>query len=297
MKFQGVMPALITPLTPEETVNTSVLQDMIEYFLEKKVSGFYLAGATGEGLALRPEERRTLAECAVSTVKGRVKCIVQVACTDFKEAIALAKHAESVGADAISATPPLFFRYTEEDVYNYYKVLADTVHIPLMIYNSPLAGFAITPEFAARTFEIDNVTSIKWTSSDYYSLMKLKQLTNGEMCIMNGPDEMLLMGLCAGADGGIGATYNFMFPLFRGVYDSFRSGDIAMAQKYQNKVTEIIRALRQFSTIPAAKALLEEMGFSAGNATFPMKQLSKAQRQEVVQVMRKAGWTDGEFTL
>ena len=60
---------------------------------------------------------------------------------------------------------------------------------------------------------------------------------------------------------------------------------------------EMIRALRQFSTIPAAKALLEEMGFPAGNATFPMKQLDEQQRREVVAVMRKAGWTDGEFTL
>lgn len=297
MKFKGIMPALVTPLTPEENVNTSVLQELIEYFLKERASGFYLAGATGEGLALRPEERRILAECAVSTVKGRVPCIVQVASTDFHEAIALAKHAESVGADAISATPPLFFRYDEDDVFNYYKALANAVNIPLMIYNSPLAGFAITPEFAARVFEIDNVTSIKWTSSDYFGLMKLKLLTNGEMCIMNGPDEMLLMGLSAGADGGIGATYNFMFSLFRGVYDHFLSGDISMAQKYQNKVTEMIRALRRFSTIPAAKALLAEMGFEVGCAAFPLKQMGPKERQEVARVMREAGWTDGKFTI
>lgn len=297
MFFTGVMPALCTPLHEDESVNTKVVGQLIEYFLGQGADGFYIAGATGEGLALRPDERRILAETAINAVNGRKPCIVQVASTDFSEAIRLAKHAEEVGAAAISATPPLFFRYDESDVYNYYKALADAVHIPLMVYNSPLAGFPLTPDFIAKLFKIDNITSIKWTSSDYYGLMKLKQLTNGEINVMNGPDEMLLMGLSAGADGGIGATYNFMLPLFRGVYDSFKAGDMAKAKKYQDKVTEIIAALRSFTTIPCAKALLEEVGFDMGNATFPMKRYDAEQKKALVKAMRAGGWTDGEYKI
>lgn len=297
MFFTGVMPALCTPLHEDESVNTKVVEQLIEYFLGQGADGFYIAGATGEGLALRPDERRILAETAINAVNGRKPCIVQVASTDFSEAIRLAKHAEQSEAAAISATPPLFFRYDENDVYNYYKALADAVHIPLMVYNSPLAGFPLTPDFIAKLFKIDNITSIKWTSSDYYGLMKLKQLTNGEINVMNGPDEMLLMGLSAGADGGIGATYNFMFPLFRGIYDNFKSGNMEMAKKYQDKVTQIITALRSFTTIPCAKALLEEVGFEMGNATFPMKRYNAEQKKELVKAMRAGGWTDGEYEV
>ena len=297
MFFTGVMPALITPLHEDESVNTKVVGQLVEYFLGQGADGFYVAGATGEGLALRPDERRILAETAINAVNGRKPCIVQVASTDFSEAIRLAKHAESVGAAAISATPPLFFRYDENDVYNYYKALADAVHIPLMVYNSPLAGFPLTPDFIARLFKIDNVTSIKWTSSDYYGLMKLKQLTNGEINVMNGPDEMLLMGLTAGADGGIGATYNFMFPLFRGIFDSFKAGDMEKAKKYQDKVTQIIAALRSFVTIPATKAMLEDIGFEMGNATFPMKRYDAEQKKALVKAMREGGWTGGEYEI
>ena len=297
MFFTGVMPALCTPLHEDESVNTKVVEQLIEYFLGQGADGFYIAGATGEGLALRPDERRMLAETARNAVNGRKPCIVQVASTDFSEAIRLAKHAEQSEAAAISATPPLFFRYDENDVYNYYKALADAVHIPLMVYNSPLAGFPLTPDFIAKLFKIDNITSIKWTSSDYYGLMKLKQLTNGEINVMNGPDEMLLMGLSAGADGGIGATYNFMFPLFRGIYDNFKSGNMEMAKKYQDKVTQIITALRSFTTIPCAKALLEEVGFEMGNATFPMKRYNAEQKKELVKAMRAGGWTDGEYEV
>ncbi len=82
-------------------------------------------------------------------------------------------------------------------------------------------------EFCKKLFEIDNVTSVKWTSPDFYQLLRLKDITNGEMAVMNGSDEMLLSGLCAGADGGIGATYNYhQLENIRGIYDSFKEGNI-----------------------------------------------------------------------
>ena len=176
MRFTGVMPALVTPLNADETINTAVLKDLIDALLQKGADGFYVGGATGEGIALRAKERMVLAEGAVDAAADRKPCIIHIASADFNDAIALAKHAEQVGADGISAIPPLFFQYDEDDVYQYYKKLAEAVHIPLMIYYNPAAGFAINAKFAARMFEIDNITSIKWTSPDYCGMMELKNL-------------------------------------------------------------------------------------------------------------------------
>lgn len=203
MKIKGIIPALITPLDENECINTETLKQLMTDLTNKGADGFYIAGATGEGYALRPHERKILAEAAVNNLKGTsLPCIIQVASTDFNTATALAKHAESCDADAISATAPLFFSYSEDDVFNYYKKLADSVHIPLMVYYNPFAKFPMDAKFAKRLFEIDNVTSIKWTSSDFYQMMMLKNITHGEMEIINRFDEMLLMGLCSGADGG-----------------------------------------------------------------------------------------------
>jgi N-acetylneuraminate lyase len=296
MFFKGIMPAIVTPLLPDESVNLPVLDQLMRFFLTVGADGFYVAGATGEGLALRTPERMKLTEAAVAAA-GDKPCIVQVASTDFSQAIALAKHAQSAGAAAISATPPLFFRYDEQDVYNYYKALADAVDIPLLVYNSPLAGFPMTPEFIIRLFGIENVTGVKWTSSDYFGLMKLKQQTHGEINVMNGPDEMLLMGLTAGADGGIGATYNFMLPLFCQIYHHFVNGRLEDARQYQMKVTQLITALRAFSTIPAAKAMLQHKGFDVGNCAFPLKQLNDEQKARVIRVMGEAGWNHEVFGM
>jgi len=290
MKFEGIMPALVTPLNADESINTEVLSDLINYDLEKGANGFYVGGATGEGLALRTEERMVLAEAAVKAADGRAPIIVQIAAMDYGDAIALAKQAESVGADAISATPPLFFAYDEDDVYNYYKGLADAVHIPLMMYYNPAAGFNMSAEFAARMFEVDNITSIKWTNPRYDEVIRLKELTHGEMNVINGPDEMLLMGLSAGADGGIGTTYNFMVDKYLKIYDSFKRGDIITAQRTQTEADMVIAKLRRYKTIPATKVLVEAMGFAVGNATFPMKRYTEEEKKALVADFKSAGW-------
>ena len=289
MKFKGVMPALVSPLDANENINVPVLNQLLTDLLAKGADGFYLCGATGEGIAIDPEQRMVLAEEAIKTVDGRKPCIVQVASGNFEDAIRLAKHAEKVGAAAISATPPLFFSYDKDDVYNYYKKLADAVSIPMMIYYNPAAGFHINADIAAKMFEIDNVTAIKWTSSDYYQMMRLRDLTKGEMNIINGPDEMLLMGLSAGADGGIGTTYNFMFDIIRGIYDNFMKGDLETAREYQTRAIRIISVLLSYKIIPAAKAVLEAQGYAVGNATFPMKRYTDAEKATIVEQMKAAG--------
>ena len=289
MKFKGVMPALVSPLDANEKINVPVLNQLLTDLLAKGADGFYLCGATGEGIAIDPEERMVLAEEAIKTVGDRKPCIVQVASGNSEDAIRLAKHAEKVGAAAISATPPLFFSYDKDDVYNYYKKLADAVSIPMMIYYNPAAGFHINADIAAKMFEIDNVTAIKWTSSDYYQMMRLRDLTKGEMNIINGPDEMLLMGLSAGADGGIGTTYNFMFDIIRGIYDNFMRGDLETAREYQTRAIRIISVLLSYKIIPATKAVLEAQGYEVGNATFPMKRYSDAEKATIVEQMKAAG--------
>lgn len=289
MKFEGVIPALATPLTEEEHVNVPVLRALIERLLAEGADGFYIGGATGEGLALRTEERMILAEEAIRCVGGRKPCIVQVAAADFRDAQALARHAERVGAAAVSATAPMFFQYDADDVYGYYKRLAGCSGIPMMVYYNPAAGFPIDAGFAARLFEIDNVSAIKWTSADYYGMIRAKDLTHGEMNILNGADEMLLMGLAAGADGGIGTTYNFMLPRIREIYDCFRAGDIAGAQRAQTAADRVIAVLLRYKIIPAAKAALEAKGFAVGNASFPMKRYSDEQKAVLVHEMREAG--------
>lgn len=177
MKFKGIMPALVTPLTADGKVNTDAAQKLIEKLISEGADGFYIGGATGEGICMTPEEREVLAECTVCAVGGRAGTIIHIASMVFADAVKLARHAERIGADAISAIPPLFYPYSADEISEYYKKLAEAVHIPLIIYNNPGAGVSFTPEQIVRLFEVDNITGIKWTRPDYYSVMRKRSDT------------------------------------------------------------------------------------------------------------------------
>ncbi len=289
MKFEGIMPALVTPLNEDESLNVTELHKLIDYLVGKGADGFYIGGATGEGILLPREVREELATEAVNAIKGRGSSIVHIASINFKEAIELAKQAERAGADAISAIPPIYFAYDEDDIFNYYKKLASVVSIPLMAYNTMAAGFSVSAEFAARLFTIDNVTSIKWTNPNYFNMMRIKELTHGEMNVINGPDEMLLCGLSMGADGGIGSTYNVMCERFVKLYKAFKNNKLEEAKNEQNEINEIINVLIKHKVIPATKATLKMMGLNAGEAVFPMKHYTNEEFLELRRELEAVG--------
>ncbi len=289
--FKGIMPALITPLNPDgKTVNEKSTRELIEFQLSQGADGFYVLGSTGEGLLLDESERRKMLEICVSQVAGRKPIICHVASMNFDEAVRLAKHSEEAGADAVSAIPPIFFHYTEQDIYNYYKTLATATALPFVMYNHSAANGGLSAAQVAKMFEIDNVTGVKWTVNNYYELMRLKDMTHGEMNIINGPDEMLVCGLMAGADAGIGTTYNAMLPDYLAIYKAMSEGRVDDARAIQYKVNRIIGCMIKHEVITAVKEMCGFMGFPAGNATYPLSQMGEEERAAFKAELKELGW-------
>ena len=236
------------------------------------------------------EAREDMCETAIKVAAGRAPVIIHVASMHFEEAIQLAKHAERAGADAIAAVPPSFFYYREEDLYNYYKRLAAAVSIPVIIYYHPAAQKDMSAALIARIFEIDNVTGVKWSSGNLYEMMRLKDITHGDMNIINGPDELLLPSLAAGADAGIGSTYNVMLPQFIEIYNSFRQGDMARAQELQMQVNRVIGTMLRWGVVPAVKQTAAMMGIDVGKGPFPMCAFNGDEAETYAKDLAAAGW-------
>ena len=291
-KFEGILPALVTPLENDNvTVKKDAVKKMVDMHLSQGANGFYIIGGTGESIVLNREQREAMCEYCVEAVGGRKPIINHIAAVNMPEAIELAKHAENKGCDAVAAIPPVFFSYSEDDLFNYYKKLADSVSIPVMIYYHPAAQSSMTADLIARIFEIDNVTGVKWSSNNYFEMMKLKDKTHGEMNIINGPDELLVSGLAAGADAGIGSTYNLMLPEFVKIYNCYKSGNMAEALATQIKVNRVIDLLIKNMLIPSVKYAVGLMGIDVGNATFPMKQNELGANTALEQALKDLGWT------
>lgn len=291
-EIKGIMPALVTPLNPDGvTVNVSALRKLIGYHKSLGADGFYLAGATGEGIVLSVDARKTLIDKSIEEIGDEKLKIVHVADMNFENAKYLARYAEAAGADVISAIPPIYFGYDTEDIYNYYKELAAQVKIPLMLYYTPAANTSLSTDLFLRLLELPNVTSVKWTVKDYYKLIELLTASEGRMTVINGPDEMLLCGLSAGCSGGIGTTYNVMLPLYKKIYELYQAGDMKGALEVQKQADKVVGVLIKYRGIQSTKVVLEEMGFEVGNATFPMKAYSPEEKKKIFEEVLAAGFT------
>lgn len=288
MKLHGIIPALITPLTAEGKLDKVQLEKLMKGLMAQGATGFYIGGATGEGVILDADVHKELTRESVRIADHKVPVIVHVARMVNSEMIELAKYAEECGADAISAIPPLFYKYGDDGIYEYYKRVADAVSIPVVIYNNPNTGVTFTQGLLDRLFTIKNITAIKWTNYDFSAVMQLKS-RHPDVTVINGPDEMCLLGLTAGCDAAIGTTYNFQLPLVKKVYDDFCAGKIADARAAQTKMCNIIQVMIPYGVIMATRLVLEKQGYDVRRPHFPMQDFTPAQEEKLLADLRKVG--------
>lgn len=296
--FKGIMPALVTPfLEDRKTVDEKATRSLIEHLLEQGADGFYILGSTGEGIVMEESERMRMCEIVVSQVAGRKPVILHIADMNFDRAVRLAQHGEKVGVDAISALPPLFFHYTNDDIYKYYKNMASVTNLPFVMYNHAAANGGMSADLVSKLFEEENITGVKWTLNNYYGMMELKEKTKGEMNIINGPDEMLLQGLSAGADAGIGTTYNVMLPMYKEIYRAFNAGEVEKAMATQRKASAVVTVMLKYEVLPATKYMCKMMGYPVGDCSRPFCQYTDEQAKALEAELAAAGWDPKTCTV
>ena len=211
--LKGIYPALLTPFKNDH-VNASVLQELIEYNIEKGVSGFYVGGSTAEAFMLSDTERKQVYAIAADAAGGRVNLIAHIGCISTAQAIQFAKTAKALGYQAISAIAPFYYKFSFEQIKKYYFDIVDAVDMPMIIYNFPnFSGVNLSVEQVSEFFCDPRFIGIKHTSNDFFALEQFKTSFPDKL-VFNGFDEMLMSGLAMGADGGIGSTYNFMAEKF-----------------------------------------------------------------------------------
>lgn len=279
VKFTGVMSALVSCVDEDGKVYEQDMRRLMEWQLAAGLQGFYLCGGTGEGPVLQKETRMRIAEIAKDAVGDRAKLIAHVGAIDLKTAVELARHAGEIGLDAVSSVPPFFFHYGEKEIADYYRALADASGLPLLMYASPLSGIQITWDMVDRLMDIPGMIGLKWTSYDYFTMHRIRELRGGNINVINGPDECLLCGLTMGADGGIGATYNLMPKLFAEIYDNYRAGNLEAAQKAQFKANKLIEILLKFGVVTGIKDALRMIGYECGYQVYPQKRFSEEEQK------------------
>lgn len=258
--------------------------------LECGVNGFYVNGATGEGLFLPENTRREMAEVAVSVCRGKGVVIDHIGAVDTQSALSLARHAGEIGCDAVSSLVPNYVtQYSTDQILDYYKRVADISGLPVLVYCTGLVGND-PYSFMEKAIRVKGIIGCKFTMTNFYDMHRITCLNGGDINVLNGPDEMLICGLTMGADGGIGSTYNLMPKRYLKLYRAFTQGDLQTARQIQFGINKVIEVLIRHGVIASIKRTLTEMGFDAGSVAYPGKVIGDAEAACLMNELREAGY-------
>jgi len=288
--FNGAWPALVTPFGKDDTVNTYVLRDLVDYLIEKKASGFYLCGTTGEGLYMTVDERKLVTETVINQVKGRVPIIVHVGCVAVKDAVELAEHAYRIGARGISSIlPPLY--QSSKSLYAYYEKIAQAVpELPVLAYmfGGPIDAVSLMQEL----MNIPNIAGAKYTGPNMYEFRQIVNLRDHDWTIFSGMDEECFFATMFGSSGNIGSTLNFMPHVYLAMHEDCKKGALAHGLDLQIRANEITRILISFGFPGALKKVMGMLGFDCGRPRLPNLSFPEDKTDLLKSQLELAGFSD-----
>lgn len=241
-KYKGVIPAFYACYDENGNISPEGVQALTKYFVEKGVKGVYVNGSSGECIYQSVEDRKIVLENVMKEAKGKLTVIAHVACNNTKDSVELAKHAESLGVDAIAAIPPIYFHLPEHAIAKYWNAMSDAApNTDFVIYNIPqLAGVALTQSLFAEMRKNPRVIGVKNSSMPVQDIQMFKQAAGEDYIVFNGPDEQFMSGRVIGAEGGIGGTYGVMPELFLKLDELVKTGEMQQAMAVQYDINSII---------------------------------------------------------
>ena len=292
-KPYGIIPAMVSPMDEKEALNESALRRLVNHLIEGRVHGLFALGSQGEFWAFDSEEKRCILEVVVDEAGGRVPVYGGTAAVSTREAVALTRMAEEAGVDAVSVLTTFFISPTQQELYEHYAAIAGATSLPIVLYSNPgRTGVSLIPETLARLARIENIVGIKDSSGDLSLTAEYVRVTPDDFAVLMGRDTLILAGLLYGCAGAIAATANVVPRLVVEIYERFQAGNLAGAQRAQERLSPLRRAFA-WGTFPVVvKEAANMIGLAAGPARGPVGPMSEEARDRLAQVLRNLGACD-----
>lgn len=288
-KYKGVIPAFYACYDDNGDISPERVRELTEFHIKKGVKGVYVNGSSGECIYLSVEDRKVVLENVMAVAKGKLTVIAHVACNNTKDSIELAKHAESLGVDAIAAIPPIYFRLPEYSIAAYWNAMSNAApNTDFIIYNIPqLAGVALTQSLYEEMRKNPRVIGVKNSSMPVQDIQLFCAAGGDDYIVFNGPDEQFISGRAIGAEGGIGGTYGAMPELFLKLNELINENKMEEAKKLQYDINEVIYKMcschgNMYGVIKEILRINENLNI--GSVREPLTELS----EEDIEVVKEA---------
>ena len=285
--FTGSCVALITPFN-EKGVDFKKFEELIEWHIKEGTDAILICGTTGEASTMPDEEHKEVIRFAVEKINKRVHVMAGAGSNDTKHAIELSKYCESVGADSILSVTPYYNKTTQEGLYQHFKVIAQSISIPVVIYNVPSrTNLNINPATLKRLADIDNIVAVK--ECNLLQASEIFYLCGDKLDLYSGEDGNIVPLLALGGKGVISVIANILPKDTHNMVKSFLDGDIETSRKLQIKSVPVEKALFSETNPIPIKAAMNLMGFNVGPCRMPLVEISEAGLAQLKKALTEYG--------
>ena len=292
--FTGSGVALVTPFHEDESINYDKLDEMLDYHCTHGTDSIIICGTTGESSTLSEEEHMECIKFAIERVKGRIPVIAGTGSNSTYTTIQMSKEAVEDGADGLLLVTPYYNKATQGGLIRYYTEIANSVKLPIIMYNVPSrTGCNILPETAAKLYhDVENIVAIKEATGNVAQAAKTMYLTDGKLDLYSGEDGIVVPLMAIGAIGVISVWSNVAPAKVHGMCQSFFDGDLQSAMKIQREAQPLVSALfSEVNPIPVKKAL-NLMGREVGTLRSPLTEMTDANAAVLADAMKAYGILD-----
>ena len=289
--FKGAGVAIVTPMYENGEVNYDQFAKLVEFQIENGIDAIIVCGTTGEASTLTHEEHLDVIRYCVKAVNKRVPVIAGTGSNCTETAIYLSKEAEAAGADGLLLVSPYYNKATQNGLYAHFKMIAEAVKIPVLLYNVPSrTGCNILPETVVRLCkDVKNIVGVKEASGNISQIAKLAALAGGNVDIYSGNDDQIVPIMALGGLGVISVLANVAPAQTHEICMDYLDGRVASSRDKQLDAFELCDALFcEVNPIPVKKAL-NLMGMEAGTLRMPLTEMEPANVQKLETAMKNYG--------
>ncbi|OQZ01777.1 MAG: 4-hydroxy-tetrahydrodipicolinate synthase [Candidatus Brocadia sp. UTAMX1] len=285
--FHGSYVALVTPFKNGQ-VDYQKLGELVEFHVKNGTQGIVPCGTTGESATLSFEEHEKIIGEVVSIVAGRIRVLAGAGSNNTTEALRLAKHAKKIGADGALLITPYYNKPTPEGLYRHYKLIAESVDIPIVMYNVPSrTGISIQPETVARLSEIKNIVGIKEASGSIDQATQILQLCN--ITVLSGDDSLTLPIMSVGGRGVISVVANVVPADTAALTRNCLEGNFDAARKCHFKLFPLCKSMFIETNPIPVKTAMRMLGRLNGEMRLPLCDMTKEHESQLMGTLKNYG--------
>lgn len=288
-EWKGVFPALLTPFTKDDTPDLDMYEKNLQAQLDAGIHGIIIGGSLGEASTITEKEKEELTEFSVEYINGRIPVIVNIAESTTKDAIRQAANAVKWGADGLMLLPPMRYKTDDRETITYFRAVADSTKLPIMIYNNPVDYKIDTrPDMFDELVQCANITALKESSRDVTNLTRMKNRFGDRFKILCGVDTLAMEELCLGADGWVAGLVCAFPKETVAIYNLVKAGKIEEAIKIYRWFMPLLELDIHPKLVQYIKLAAAQTGIGSEYVRAPRLILAGEERGRILKIINDA---------